>query len=546
MDGFSLLSALIALPALGAVAICFIPRDETKGIWSVGILVSLLVFLLSIPLVSEFSNFESGFQFTQDFDWIASIHARWQVGLDGISLWIVILTTFLTPLILIGSLKSITHRVREFVIAMLFLETAMIGALVATDLLLFFLFWEMMLVPMYLLIGIWGGKERLYATIKFFIYTVVGSLLMLVGIIYLYNKSGSFEYAAVLALDLTGDEQFWLFTAFALAFLIKVPVFPFHTWLPDAHTQAPTAGSVVLAGILLKMGTYGLVRFAVPLFPSAMATYSPLILCLAVIGIIYGALLAFAQNDVKKLIAYSSVSHLGFVMLGVVALNETSVQGAILQMINHGVSTGALFLLIGMIYERTHTRQISDYGGIAAKVPIFTVLFIIVTMSSVGLPTTNGFVGEFLILSGAFAEGLPLYRDLPLDSWPILMVGGTILATTGVVLGAVYMLTVVRRVFFGPITRKENEGLKDLSLREIGVVAPLIIFIFVIGLAPNMFLAPMDASVRKLVSETRPIVTMQRDKERLSIRAKQMKAGQRPRPVSIKALGKAQRVRGGK
>jgi NADH-quinone oxidoreductase subunit M len=283
MDDFSLLTALIALPVAGALALFFIPREETKAHWAVGITVSCLVFLLSIPLATEFSNHAEGFQYTQDFDWIEALGARWQVGLDGISLWIVILTTFLTPLILLGSIRGIKHRVREFVVSMLFLETAMIGALVATDLLLFFLFWELMLIPMYLLIGIWGGKRRLYATVKFFIYTLVGSLLMLVGIMVLYNKAGgSFEYAEILKIALTEDEEFWLFTAFALAFMIKVPIFPFHTWLPDAHTEAPMAGSVVLAGVLLKMGTYGLLRFAIPLFPTAMGTYSPLILIIAV------------------------------------------------------------------------------------------------------------------------------------------------------------------------------------------------------------------------------------------------------------------------
>jgi NADH-quinone oxidoreductase subunit M len=380
---------------------------------------------------------------------------------------------------------------------MLVLETAMLGALFATDLLLFYLFWEMMLVPMYLLIGIWGGQNRHYATIKFVVYTVVGSLLMLVGVIWLYIKAGSFSYEKILALELTATEQTWLFLSFALAFLIKVPLFPFHTWLPDAHTEAPTSGSVILAGVLLKMGTYGLLRFAIPLFPEAMGQFSPVILILSTVGIVYGALVAFAQGDVKKLVAYSSVSHLGFVMLGIVALNQQAVEGAILQMINHGISTGALFLLVGMVYERTHTRAITDYGGIAAKMPVFTVFFIIVTMSSIGLPGTNGFAGEFMILSGAFLEALPL---APWDSWNGLGLICAAVATTGVLLGAIYMLSMVRRVFFGPITNPHNEELEDLTPREVGVLLPLVVLIFVIGFFPTSFTRPMTASVESLIA----------------------------------------------
>jgi len=512
---YSLLTALVILPTLGALALMLVPKEQTRAHWWIGILTSVVVFLVSLPLLTGFDNTEPGFQWTQYFDWISSIGAGWYVGIDGISLWIVLLTTFLTPIILAGSTTAITKRVREFIICMLILESGMIGALVATDLLLFFLFWELMLVPMYLLIGIWGGKERIYATVKFFIYTVVGSLLMLIGIIYLQQRAGgTFDYDVIMQLQLTDTEQFWLFSAFSLAFLIKVPVFPFHTWLPDAHTQAPTAGSVVLAGVLLKMGTYGFLRFGVALFPSAMATYSPVIVVLSVIGIVYGAMMAFAQDDVKKLVAYSSVSHLGFVMLGIVALNETAVEGAILQMVNHGISTGALFLLVGVIYERTHTREIRKYGGIAAKVPVFTSLFIIVTMSSIGLPTTNGFVGEFMILSGSMKEGLPIYPGFGATSWPVLTVAGTVLAATGVVLGAVYMLTVVRKVFFGPQNPETCEGLQDMSLREVLVASPLIAFVFIIGLFPNAFLKPMHASVRNLVGNVDPIVREIRDKER--------------------------------
>ncbi|PIE65499.1 MAG: Fe-S-binding domain-containing protein [Deltaproteobacteria bacterium] len=516
-SGSLLLAALVALPLLGALLLAFIPKEQQTAHRAIGTVIASLVFLLSIPLVTGFDPNNPGFQFAFDAAWIDSVGATASIGVDGISLWIIMLTTFLTPLILIGAYQAVDKRVREFVIAMLVLESAMIGALVARDLLLFYLFWEMMLVPMYLLIGIWGGKDRLYATIKFVIYTIVGSLLMLVGVVYLYIQTGeqggaaTFAYDAIVALDLTETEQLWLFAAFGLAFLIKVPLFPFHTWLPDAHTQAPTAGSVVLAGVLLKMGTYGLLRFALPLFPEAMGAFSPAILILSVIGIVYGALVAFAQGDVKKLVAYSSVSHLGFVMLGIVALNQQSVEGSILQMINHGISTGALFMLVGIIYERRHTRRIKDFGGIGAVMPVFTVLFLIVTMSSIGLPGTNGFAGEFLILSGAFLDALPVLPGTGIGDWPMLAAIMAVVATTGVVLGAIYMLSMVRRVFFGPLTHEENKELKDMTMRERITLAPMIAGIFVIGLFPTLLTSYTTASVAKLVGEVRPRVQLVRN-----------------------------------
>ncbi len=530
MEGSHLLTLVVTLPLVGAMLLAFVPKEQETAHRAIGATFAVLTFLLSIPLLTGFDATVAGFQpdYRVSAEWIAAMGASWELGIDGISLWIILLTTFLTPIILIGSHSSITKRVREFTIAMLVLETGMLGALVATDLLLFYLFWEMMLIPMYLLIGIWGGKERRRATIKFVIYTIVGSLLMLVGIIFLYIKTGetgapSFSYAAILEITLTDTEQIWLFAAFALAFCIKVPLFPFHTWLPDAHTQAPTAGSVVLAGVLLKMGTYGLLRFALPLFPHAMGEFSPVILVLSVIGIVYGALVAYAQGDVKKLVAYSSVSHLGFVMLGIVALNGRAVEGAILQMVNHGISTGALFLLVGIVYERRHTRKISDFGGIGASMPVFTTLFIIVTMSSIGLPGTNGFAGEFMILSGSFFDALPLSPEaadgtLVSSSWAMLMLVMSIIATTGVVLGAIYMLSMVRRVFFGPIVHEANKSLKDMSLRETLVLAPLIAFIFIIGLFPAAFTVPMEASVAKLVLDTRPAVELARDAERYNLK----------------------------
>ena len=507
-----LLTLLIVLPLAGALLCAVVPGDGRRAPWVIGMGCGAVTFVLSLDLVTGFDVAEAGFQAVENAGWIDSIDARWRLGVDGISLWIVILTTLLTPLILVGSTAAITERVREFVISMLVLEAAMIGALVATDLLLFYLFWELMLIPMYLLIGIWGGEARLYAAVKFFIYTMVGSLLMLVGVIYLYVQAGhSFDYAAILQLQLSETEQFWLFGAFALAFAIKVPLFPFHTWLPDAHTEAPTAGSVILAGVLLKLGTYGFLRFALPLFPHAMGVYSPAILVLSVLGIVYGALMAFAQGDVKKLVAYSSVSHLGFVMLGIVALNTQAVEGAILQMINHGISTGALFLLVGVIYERRHTRSISDFGGLARSMPVFATIFVIITMSSIGLPGTNGFVGEFMILSGAMAEGLPVLSGTPWNAWPSLMVILTVVATTGVILGAIYMLSMARRVFFGPVVHEANEALEDINLRELLVVGPLVALVFILGFMPNLVLDTMHGSVEALLERTRPIVSETRN-----------------------------------
>ena len=495
----TLLLALILLPLLGALAVAIVPKEQESAHRILGLVVSLAVFALSLPLLTGFDATTGGFQpqFDYQTSWIASLGATIHLQLDGISLWIVLLSTFLTPLILFASKTAIEQRVREFTVAMLVLESAMIGALVATDLLLFYLFWELLLVPMYLLIGIWGGKNRHYATIKFVVYTVVGSLLMLVGLVYLRIKAGSFGYAEILALDLSSAEQYWLFLAFGLAFLIKVPLFPFHTWLPDAHTEAPTSGSVILAGVLLKMGTYGLLRFAIPLFPHAMGQLSAPIAILSVVGIVYGALVAYNQGDVKKLVAYSSVSHLGFVMLGLVALNTQAIEGAILQMVNHGISTGALFLLVGMVYERTHTRAITDYGGIAARMPVFTVFFVIVTMSSIGLPGTNGFAGEFLILSGAFLDALPIVQ---FTGWSAVSLTCAALATTGVLLGAIYMLSMVRRVFFGPITNPHNEALTDLNAREVVTMLPLIVAIFWIGLYPKAMTSSMTESVDLLVS----------------------------------------------
>jgi NADH-quinone oxidoreductase subunit M len=486
-----LLSVVTFLPLIGTALLVLIPRDEARQHKSVALLTSLVTFFVSLALWTGFDPSASApeFQFEEFFAWIPSVGIGYHVGLDGVALLLVMLTTALTPIVILSAWKAIQDRPKEFMIALLVLETAMIGTFAALDLVLFYVFWELMLVPMYLLIGIWGGANRLYATVKFFVYTFVASVLMLIAILYVYfHDGGTFDYVqARQALAVSPQAAGFLFLAFSLAFAVKVPMFPLHTWLPDAHTEAPTAGSVILAGVLLKMGTFGFFRYALPLFPEAALHYRVPMAILAVIGIVYGALMCFVQPDMKRLIAYSSVSHLGFVMLGIAALSAEGLTGGVYQMLNHGVSTGALFLLIGMLYERRHTRLVADYGGIAKTVPLLTVAFVIVTLSSIGLPSTNGFVGEFLILTGTFISRIPFGRTL------------AVIAATGVILGAVYMLKLVEQVFYGPITNDENRHLKDMSVREGFVLAPLIVLIFVMGLLPGPFLAPAKSSVDRLI-----------------------------------------------
>lgn len=502
-----LLSVLIFLPLVSLlpllVAEMFVERiSETT--WRVyGLVVSLLGFVVSLEVWRRFDPAVGGMQFVEHESWIGRYGVHYYVGIDGISLFLVVLTAFLLPLILLASWKEIGQRVKHYVFFMLALQTGMLGAFLSLNLFLFYVFWEVMLIPMYFLIGMWGGPRRLYATVKFFIYTMVGSLPMLVGILvvaYIHYQSPestgfTFDYighatmSGILDTDIPTSgapwwqTQFWLFLFFGLAFAIKVPIFPFHTWLPDAHVEAPTAGSVVLAGVLLKLGTYGFIRYSLPLFPQATLELTPLVFTLGIIGIIYGALVAMVQSDVKRLVAYSSVSHLGFVMLGLFALNRQGLEGAVLQMVNHGISTGALFLFVGMLYERRHVREISAFGGLARVMPVFTAFFLITTMSSIGLPMLNGFVGEFLILLGTFQVS-PL---------------AALLATTGVVLSAVYMLWMVRRVFFGPIVHDANRKLLDLGLREKIVACAVVIPMFWIGIYPASFLRPMDASVNELI-----------------------------------------------
>jgi NADH-quinone oxidoreductase subunit M len=487
----NLLTVVTFVPLAGALLLAALPRDEANQHRATTLAITLVTFCLSLGLWFGFDASPGApeFQFETKQPWMSSIGIGYHVGLDGVALLLVMLTTALMPIVILSTWKGVEERVKEFMIALLVLETAMIGTFAALDLILFYVFWELILIPMYLLIGVWGSQNRLYATVKFFIFTFAASVLMLLAILFLYFHDGNtFDYVeARQALQVTPEQARWLFLAFALAFAVKVPMFPVHTWLPDAHTEAPTAGSVILAGVLLKMGTFGFFRYALPLFPEAALQYRPLLAILATVGIVYGALMSFVQKDMKRLVAYSSVSHLGFVMLGLAALSSEAMTGAVYQMLNHGVSTGALFLLVGMLYERRHTRAIAEYGGLAKQVPWLATAFVVVTLSSVGLPGTNGFVGEFLILSGTFLSRISA-------SWAY-----AILASTGVVLGAVYMLKLVERVFFGTIRNEANRHLPDLSVREGFVLAPMIVAIVVMGLAPGPFLAPARPAVDRLV-----------------------------------------------
>ena len=494
---FPLLSIIIFFPLAGALLLALVPRRNALFIKVSALLITLAEFALSLPLFFNFNEQTAAMQFGEHWEWFPEWGISYFIGIDGISMLLVMLTTLLSILCVLCSWEAIEKRIKEFYISYLLLETAMLGALCALDLVLFYIFWELMLVPMYLLIGVWGGPKRIYAAIKFFLFTMVGSVLMLLAILVLYFHYGSetgiytFNVLTLYQAGLPVALQYWLFAAFALSFAIKVPMFPFHTWLPDAHTEAPTAGSVILAGVLLKMGTYGFLRFAIPLFRDAALAAVPLISTLAIIGIIYGAIMCIMQTDLKRLIAYSSVSHLGYVMLGIFAFNMQGLEGGVYQMLNHGISTGGLFLIVGMIYERRHTRMIADFGGLTKVMPKLAVFFMIVTLSSIALPGTNGFVGEFLILLGAFRSNV-LYA---------------LLAATGVILGAVYMLWMFQRVMFGQITKEANRILTDLTKREISILCVIVFFVFLMGLYPQAFLRKIDVSAADYLSKM-PVKSM--------------------------------------
>src|SRR6266446_2400941 len=488
------LSVILFVPLAGALLLLLVPKENGNAIRWIANVVALVGFAISIPLWFWYNPQDADFQFIERAPWIPSVGAEYFLGVDGLSSLLILLTTMMGFIAVLSSWTAITERVKEYYIFLLVLQTGMLGAFMSLDFLLFFLFWEVMLVPMYFLIGIWGSANRLYSAIKFFLYTLVGSVVMLLGILALY-----FAYHAqtgVYTFDVTQYQkagfdaglQWWVFLAFFLGFAIKVPMFPFHTWLPDAHTDAPTAGSVILAAVLLKMGTYGFLRFSLPILPDASHRFVPMIVVLSIIGIVYGALVALAQKDWKRLVAYSSVSHMAMVMLGMFALNPVGITGSIVQQLNHGISTGALFLIVGIVYERRHTREISEYGGLSKVMPVYAAIFLIMTMSSIGLPTLNGFIGELLILQGAFT-----YSKL----WAAF-------AASGVVLGAAYMLWLYQRTMFGKVENPKNEHLSDLNLREVATFVPLLILAVWIGLYPAPFLRRLDPSVQHVIARVSP------------------------------------------
>jgi NADH-quinone oxidoreductase subunit M len=503
------LTFITFLPLAGAILLIFFNKKKKNLLRNIALILTIVNFLVSLALFFYFDAGTAEPQFVEKARWIVGYGINYHVGIDGISLFLVLLTTFLMPIIILSSWTYIQDKVKEYLIFLLILETGIIGVFVSLNLFLFYVFWEAMLIPMYFLIGVWGGKRRIYATVKFVLYTMIGSLLMLVAIFVMYSlffkATGTyslniFDYYKII---IDPGLQIWLFVAFALAFAIKVPLFPFHTWLPDAHVEAPTAGSVVLAAVLLKMGTYGFLRFAMPLFPDALMKLLPYLSILALIGIIYGGLMALIQKDVKSLVAYSSVSHMGLIMLAVFAMNFEGIQGGIYQMLNHGLSTGALFLCVGILYERAHTRLIKDFGGVSKQMPIFSALFLICMLSSVGLPGLNGFVGEILCLFGVFKASKLL----------------AILGVTTVILAVAYLLWMFQRVMQGPITNENIHSFKDLNTREIIYLVPIVILMFWMGIFPQTFLRKMDTSIDFLLNKVknREIVLTQNQKERLTV-----------------------------
>jgi NADH-quinone oxidoreductase subunit M len=514
-----LLSVITYTPLVGALILLLpgLGRRPNAVRWMANVF-AFAGFLVSLPLWFWFDRSAAGFQFMEKASWIPTIGVQYLFGVDGMSVLLILLTTLLGFISVLSSWSAVQDRVRSYYVFLLLLQTGMLGVFCALDMFLFYVFWEVMLVPMYFLIGIWGGARRLYAAIKFFLYTLAGSVVMLLGILALYFHSkralpefaqtGTFDITKWYAMGVPADLQFWVFLAFFLGFAIKVPMFPFHTWLPDAHVEAPTAGSVILAGVLLKMGTYGFVRFSLPLLPAATVAAVPWVAALAIVGIVYAGLVTLVQQDMKKLVAYSSVSHLGFVMLGMFALNPLGLEGSVLQMINHGLSTGALFLLVGVLYERRHTRLISEYGGLAHVMPVYATLSLIIFLASMGMPLLNGFIGEFMILQGVFG-------DPQLRFWAVW-------ATSGIVLGAAYMLWLYQRTMFGKLDNPENQALSDLNLRELATFAPLIVLAFWIGIYPKTFLQYLDQPVTQIVQRVRPDL----------LQGQELKAAEAPSPAA--------------
>src|SRR5438128_3373926 len=488
------LSIILFTPLVGAFILLLVNKQNENAIRWIANIVAFIGFAVSVPLWFWYNPQNADFQFVERLPWIPSVGAEYFLGVDGFSSLMVLLATLFGFIAILSSWTAITERVKEYYIFLLVLQTGVIGAFVSLDFLLFFLFWEVMLVPMYFLIGIWGSDRRLYSAIKFFLYTLVGSVVMLLGILalYFYNErltgAGTFDITRLQQLNVPYNLQWWVFLAFFLGFAIKVPMFPFHTWLPDAHTDAPTAGSVILAAVLLKMGTYGFIRFSLPILPEASRAFVPMMVVLSIIGIVYGALVALAQKDWKRLVAHSSVSHMALVMLGMFALNPVGITGSIFQQLNHGISTGALFMIVGIVYERRHTRDISEYGGLSKVMPVFAAIFLIMTMSSIGLPTLNGFIGEFLILQGVFVAS---------KVWAAF-------AASGIVLGAAYMLYLYQRTMFGRIENPKNEPLLELSHREFATFAPLIVLAVWIGLYPKPFLDRLETTVQRITTRVSP------------------------------------------
>jgi NADH-quinone oxidoreductase subunit M len=489
----NLLDLLIILPALGFIVTLLVPRKMDQTVRLLSLAFSLVTLVLSLGIAAGYQTGQKGLQFVTDIVWIGNPEIHWHVAIDGISIWLILLSTFLTPIAILVSWRHISDSVKEFYAFLLLLEFGLIGVFAAWDLFLFFVFWEVVLVPMYFLIGIWGHDRRIYAAVKFFLYTMAGSALMLVAIVFIYNRAGTFDYAAILdafssgRIVLSHSEETFLFLAFFVAFAIKVPIFPLHTWLPDAHVEAPTAGSLMLASVMLKMGTYGLVRFCLPMFPMAARENAPWIVVLAIIGIVYGALVAMVQPNMKKLVAYSSVSHLGFVVLGIFSFTQMGLDGAVYQMLNHGISTGALFVLVGFMYERRHSLAISDYGGVATVAPWLSTMFMITMLASIGLPTLNNFIGEFLILQGAAQAKF---------AW-------TVFAAIGVILSACYMLWMYQRVFFGETPEDVKHHMPDLNSREWACIIPLVIMMVWMGIYTQTFLPQISESTSKILDQSK-------------------------------------------